>query len=97
MISRLSLRALTLGALLLTSTTPALAAPCGTGPFETWLEDFKGVRDVLSEAKEKKIVRAHGVSCHSIEALRAAARVGVAASDRGEFKELEISKTCKLT
>src|SRR3954470_14763527 len=41
MISRLSLRALTLGALLLTSTMPALAAPCGTGPFESWLEDFK--------------------------------------------------------
>jgi lytic murein transglycosylase len=41
MISRLSLRALTLGALLLTSAAPAFAAPCGTGPFETWLEDFK--------------------------------------------------------
>jgi aryl-alcohol dehydrogenase-like predicted oxidoreductase len=39
----------------------------------TWLDDFKGVRDVLSEAKEKKIVRAHGVSCHSLGALRAAA------------------------
>jgi aryl-alcohol dehydrogenase-like predicted oxidoreductase len=33
--------------------------------------------DVLSEAKQKGIIRAHGVSCHSIEALRAAA----AASD----------------
>src|SRR5437879_5538503 len=41
MISRLYLRALTLGALLLTSAAPAFAAPCGTGPFETWLEDFK--------------------------------------------------------
>src|SRR2546421_5448852 len=30
--------------------------------------------DVLSEAKEKGIVRAHGCSCHSIEALRAAAK-----------------------
>jgi aryl-alcohol dehydrogenase-like predicted oxidoreductase len=29
--------------------------------------------DVLSEAKHKGIIRAHGVSCHSIEALRAAA------------------------
>jgi 1-deoxyxylulose-5-phosphate synthase len=29
--------------------------------------------DVLSEAKQKGIIRAHGVSCHSIEALRAAA------------------------
>src|ERR1700759_5410308 len=29
--------------------------------------------DVFSEAKEKGIIRAHGVSCHSIGALRAAA------------------------
>src|SRR6266487_462877 len=39
-----------------------------------WTERFKGVMDVLSEAKEKGIIRAHGCSCHSIEALRAAAR-----------------------
>ncbi|MBZ5667033.1 MAG: aldo/keto reductase [Acidobacteriia bacterium] len=37
-------------------------------------ERFKGVMDVLSEAKEKGIVRAHGCSCHSIKALRAAAK-----------------------
>jgi aryl-alcohol dehydrogenase-like predicted oxidoreductase len=30
--------------------------------------------DVLSEAKEKGVIRAHGCSCHSIEALRAAAK-----------------------
>jgi 1-deoxyxylulose-5-phosphate synthase len=30
--------------------------------------------DVLSEAKEKGIVHTHGCSCHSIEALRAAAK-----------------------
>src|SRR6478672_11562020 len=41
MISRLSLCALTLGALLLTSAAPAFAAPCGSGSFEVWLEDFK--------------------------------------------------------
>jgi aryl-alcohol dehydrogenase-like predicted oxidoreductase len=29
--------------------------------------------DVFSEAKDKGIIRAHGCSCHSIEALRAAA------------------------
>ena len=38
-----------------------------------WTERFKGVMDVLSEAKHKGIIRAHGSSCHSIEALRAAA------------------------
>src|SRR5499427_3534365 len=39
-----------------------------------WTERFKGVMDVLSEAKQKGIIRAHGCSCHSIEALRAAAK-----------------------
>ena len=39
-----------------------------------WTERYKGVMEVLSEAKEKGILRAHGCSCHSIEALRAAAK-----------------------
>jgi 1-deoxyxylulose-5-phosphate synthase len=39
-----------------------------------WTERYKGVMDVLSEAKETGIIRAHGCSCHSIEALRAAAK-----------------------
>jgi aryl-alcohol dehydrogenase-like predicted oxidoreductase len=39
-----------------------------------WTDRFKGVMDVLSEAKQKGIVRAHGCSCHSIGALRAAAK-----------------------
>ena len=43
---------------------------CLTEP--DWTERYKGVMDVLSEAKEKGIIRAHGCSCHSIEALRAA-------------------------
>jgi 1-deoxyxylulose-5-phosphate synthase len=38
-----------------------------------WTDRYKGVMDVLSEAKQKGIIRAHGCSCHSIEALRAAA------------------------
>src|SRR3984957_14993711 len=39
-----------------------------------WPERFKGVMDVFAEAKQKGIIRAHGCSCHSIEALRAAAK-----------------------
>jgi len=39
-----------------------------------WTERYKGVMEVLSEAKEKGVIRAHGCSCHSIEALRAAAK-----------------------
>jgi aryl-alcohol dehydrogenase-like predicted oxidoreductase len=38
-----------------------------------WTTRYRGVMDVLSEAKHKGIIRAHGCSCHSIEALRAAA------------------------
>jgi aryl-alcohol dehydrogenase-like predicted oxidoreductase len=39
-----------------------------------WTTQFRGVMDVFSEAKEKGIIRVHGCSCHSIEALRAAAK-----------------------
>jgi 1-deoxyxylulose-5-phosphate synthase len=39
-----------------------------------WTDRFRGVMDVLSEAKDKGIIRTHGCSCHSIEALRAAAK-----------------------
>jgi aryl-alcohol dehydrogenase-like predicted oxidoreductase len=39
-----------------------------------WTTRYQGVMDVLSEAKQKGIIRAHGCSCHSVEALRAAAK-----------------------
>jgi 1-deoxyxylulose-5-phosphate synthase len=39
-----------------------------------WTTQFRGAMDVLSEAKDKGTIRAHGCSCHSIEALRAAAK-----------------------
>jgi len=38
-----------------------------------WTTRYRGVMDVLSEAKDKGVIRAHGVSCHSLPALRAAA------------------------
>jgi lytic murein transglycosylase len=41
MILRISLRAFALGALVATWAAPALSAPCGTGSFEAWLDDFK--------------------------------------------------------
>ncbi len=40
---------------------------------DDWTTRYRGAMDVLSEAKQKGVIRAHGVSCHSIEALRAAA------------------------
>ena len=45
---------------------------CVTEP--DWTTQFRGAMDVLSEAKQRGIIRAHGCSCHSIEALRAAAK-----------------------
>ena len=39
-----------------------------------WTDRYKGVMDVLSGAKQKGIIRSHGCSCHSIEALRATAK-----------------------
>jgi aryl-alcohol dehydrogenase-like predicted oxidoreductase len=41
---------------------------------DDWTTRYRGVMDVFSEAKEKGIIRSHGVSCHSIGALRAAAK-----------------------
>jgi aryl-alcohol dehydrogenase-like predicted oxidoreductase len=38
-----------------------------------WTTRYRGVMDALSEAKHKGVIRAHGVSCHSLTALRAAA------------------------
>jgi len=39
-----------------------------------WTTRFQSAMDALSEAKQKGVIRAHGCSCHSLEALRAAAR-----------------------
>ena len=40
-----------------------------------WDEERKVVLDALEDAKEKKIIRSHGVSCHSLTALRKAAEL----------------------
>ncbi len=39
-----------------------------------WTTRYRGVMDVFEQAKEQGKIRAHGVSCHSIEALQAAAK-----------------------
>src|SRR3990172_4648019 len=38
-----------------------------------WTEKLAGPMDVLSEAKQKGIIKAHGCSCHTLEALKRAA------------------------
>jgi len=40
----------------------------------TWPEERQAAMDVLAEARSEGIVRTHGVSCHSFEALQTAAR-----------------------
>ncbi|MBC8181540.1 aldo/keto reductase [candidate division KSB1 bacterium] len=44
---------------------------CQVSP--NWQTEFKKARDVLSKAKADRIIQAHGVSCHSLDALKAAA------------------------
>src|ERR1700730_1823764 len=39
-----------------------------------WTERYRGVMDVMEEARQKGVIRAHGSSCHSIEALRTATK-----------------------
>jgi predicted aldo/keto reductase-like oxidoreductase len=39
-----------------------------------WATEMKPVMDVLSEAKEKKIIRCHGSSIHSLDAMKVAAK-----------------------
>lgn len=40
----------------------------------SWDKEDKGSMDVMAEAKEKKILRAVGMSCHSVEAMKVASR-----------------------
>ncbi len=63
----------------LTATAKNWASTTSTSSSSTaslesdWTTRYRGVMDVLSEAKQKGVIRAHGVSCHTIGALRAAA------------------------
>lgn len=40
----------------------------------TWTQDLAGAMEYLEQAKQRGLVRAHGISCHSLSALRLAAR-----------------------
>ena len=45
---------------------------CVTSP--KWPEELRRQMDIMAKLKDKGIIRAHGVSCHSLEALEAAAK-----------------------
>ena len=51
----------------------SLLTHCGTTAH--WDEERRRVLDALEEAKAKKIIRAHGISCHSLPALTTAAEL----------------------
>ncbi len=55
-----------------TDTIDVLLMHCVVEP--DWTERYRPVMDVLSELKAQGVLRAHGCSCHSLAALRAAAR-----------------------
>lgn len=40
---------------------------------KNWPAEKRGAMDVLSGAIDKKVIRAHGVSCHTLDALKSAA------------------------
>lgn len=56
-----------------------------------WPEEKKAVRDVLSIAREDGIVKAHGVSCHSLPALQAAAESDWVQVDLVRFNPAKIA------
>jgi aryl-alcohol dehydrogenase-like predicted oxidoreductase len=45
---------------------------CMTSP--TWTKELEGAMEALSRAREQGIIRAHGVSCHTLSALKLAAK-----------------------
>lgn len=50
-----------------------------------WPERKKGAMAVISEAREKGIVRTHGTSCHTLEALKTAAKTDWVQVDLARF------------
>ena len=54
-----------------TDTIDILLIHCQVTP--NWLDETKQLRDFISELKEKGVIKTHGVSCHTFEALQAAA------------------------
>jgi aryl-alcohol dehydrogenase-like predicted oxidoreductase len=56
-----------------------------------WNEKKAGAMNVLSEAREKGIIRTHGVSCHTLEALRTAAATDWVQVDLARFNPAGIA------
>lgn len=52
----------------------AMLVHCATK--DTWTDDLKRLTDAILAAQDKKKIRSRGVSCHSLPALRIAAKAG---------------------
>lgn len=52
-----------------TDCIDAVLLHCVRDGEENWPETLKGAMDALADAKARGIIRAHGVSCHNLEAL----------------------------
>lgn len=56
-----------------------------------WPERKKGAMAVISEAKEKGIIRTHGTSCHTLDALKTAAKTPWVEVDLVRFNPAEVA------
>jgi aryl-alcohol dehydrogenase-like predicted oxidoreductase len=56
-----------------------------------WNEKRKGAMNVLTEAREKKIIRTHGTSCHTLEALKTACAEPWVQVDLARFNPAKIA------
>jgi len=56
-----------------------------------WPERKKAAMEVLSEAREEGIIRAHGVSCHTLKALEAAAESDWVQVDLARFNPAAVA------
>ena len=56
-----------------------------------WNEKRKGAMNVLAEAREKKIIRTHGTSCHTLEALKTAAAEPWVQVDLARFNPAKVA------
>jgi 1-deoxyxylulose-5-phosphate synthase len=58
---------------------------------DDWPKELEGPMEVLSRAREQGIIRAHGVSCHTLGALKAAARTPWVQVDLARINPIQAS------
>jgi len=67
-----------------------------------WPEQYQGAMEELSRARERGVIRAHGVSCHSFDALTTASRTDWVQVDlarinpRGAIMDADVERVVKV-